>query len=58
MVESAARRPEGAWQMRTGNNRKVVIEDVQCSVGQVVSARVTGFKNTTYLGQIITDQKL
>jgi tRNA-2-methylthio-N6-dimethylallyladenosine synthase len=51
IVESAARRPVGAWQMRTANNRKVVIEGGRFEVGQLVSARVTGFQNTTYLGE-------
>jgi tRNA-2-methylthio-N6-dimethylallyladenosine synthase len=49
-MESAARRPAGAWQIRTPNNRKVVIEGGEDRIGQQVTARITGFKNTTYLG--------
>ena len=51
IVESAARRPEGAWQLRTANNRKVVIQGGQFEIGQRVRARVTDFRNTTYLGE-------
>lgn len=50
IVESPARRPVGAWQMRTSNNRKVVLENGDYEIGQIVEARISGFKNTTYLG--------
>jgi len=51
IVESPARRPAGAWQLRTANNRKVVVEGGQYSVGQAVAVEITGYRNTTYLGR-------
>jgi tRNA-2-methylthio-N6-dimethylallyladenosine synthase len=51
VVESAARRPAGSWQMRTANNRKVVVAADDLRIGQRLTARITGFRNTTYLGE-------
>ena len=53
-VESEARRPAGAWQMRTANNRKVVVSGGPFTVGQPLQARITGFKNTTFLGEVVS----
>ena len=53
VVESAARRPAGAWQLRTANNRKIVVAGGELEIGAPVSARITGFQNTTYLGERI-----
>jgi tRNA-2-methylthio-N6-dimethylallyladenosine synthase len=52
-VESPARRPAGSWQMRTANNRKVVVAGEGMGIGQRLGARITGFQNTTYLGESI-----
>jgi tRNA-2-methylthio-N6-dimethylallyladenosine synthase len=53
IVESPARRPAGSWQMRTANNRKVVVAGEGMGIGQRLGARITGFQNTTYLGESI-----
>jgi tRNA A37 methylthiotransferase MiaB len=51
VVEGPARHPEGAWRLRTANNRKVVLPDGELTVGEVVSVKVAGIKNTTFLGE-------
>jgi tRNA-2-methylthio-N6-dimethylallyladenosine synthase len=53
IVESEARRPANAWQMRTANNRKVVVEGGPFALGQELTARITGYQNTTYLGDVV-----
>ncbi|MBU8869812.1 MAG: tRNA (N6-isopentenyl adenosine(37)-C2)-methylthiotransferase MiaB [Gemmatimonadales bacterium] len=53
VVESPARRPKGAWRLRTANNRKVVISGMELEVGDSVSVRITGHQNTTFLGDAI-----
>ncbi|RKZ16710.1 tRNA (N6-isopentenyl adenosine(37)-C2)-methylthiotransferase MiaB [bacterium] len=53
VVETAARRPAGAMRMRTANNRKVVLTGGKPEVGQIVSARINGFRSSTFLGEIV-----
>jgi tRNA-2-methylthio-N6-dimethylallyladenosine synthase len=53
VAESPARRPAGSWRLRTGNNRKVVLHDVDLQAGQELRIRVTGWTNTTFTGEII-----
>ena len=53
VVETEARRPAGAWQLRTANNRKIVVESGALAVGQVLQARITGHRNTTFLGEAL-----
>jgi len=50
VVECEARRPAGAVRVRTPNNRKIVTEGTGLAVGQRVSVRLTGFRNTTFTG--------
>jgi tRNA-2-methylthio-N6-dimethylallyladenosine synthase len=52
VVEAEARRPAGAMRMRTANNRKVVLAGGTLEIGQLVTARITGHRNTTFLGAI------
>ena len=52
VVETAARRPAGAWQIRTPNNRKVIVMGEGLAVGAQVEVRVTGFRNTTFFGDV------
>jgi tRNA-2-methylthio-N6-dimethylallyladenosine synthase len=56
-VESPARRPAGAWKVRTANNRKVIIKKESLAVGEEVSFRVTGCENTTFWGEILTEAR-
>ena len=53
IAEGPARRPAGSWRLRTGNNRKVVLHDVSLEMGQQVDVRITGFTNTTFVGEIL-----
>ena len=53
IVEGEARRPAGAVRVRTANNRKVVIEGAGLAIGQQVGVRVTGFRNTTFTGELL-----
>jgi tRNA-2-methylthio-N6-dimethylallyladenosine synthase len=53
VVEAEARRPAGAMRMRTANNRKVVLADGRPEIGRQVTVRVTGRRNTTFLGEIL-----
>jgi len=39
-----------SWRLRTANNRKIILHGGDYQVGQSVPARITGFKNTTFLG--------
>ncbi len=57
VIEGEARRPAGAWRMRTANNRKVLLELPDAQVGQRVTARVTGFQNTTFRGEPLKDPR-
>ncbi|MCB1182930.1 tRNA (N6-isopentenyl adenosine(37)-C2)-methylthiotransferase MiaB [bacterium] len=56
VVEGPARHQEAAgdgpsWRLRTGNNRKVILHGGAYEVGQTVPVRITGWKNTTFLGE-------
>ena len=50
IVEDEARRPAGALRVRTANNRKIVIAGQGLALGQPVTVRVTGYRNTTFMG--------
>ena len=50
IVEDEARRPAGALRVRTANNRKVVIDGHGLAIGDPVDVRITGFRNTTFIG--------
>ena len=52
VVEAEARRPEGAWRLRTANNRKVVVIGADLTPNEVCRVRITGYKNTTFSGGI------
>jgi len=52
IVEGAARRPEGSWRLRTANNRKVVLHGGEYKVGDLVDVAITGYRNTTFLGEL------
>ncbi len=53
IVEAPARHPGDSWRVRTPNNRKFVVADnlidQGLKIGDEVSARITGFANTTFL---------
>jgi len=51
VVEEPARRPAGAWQARTANNRKVLLHDGDHRVGDVLEVRVTGWEGTTFTAE-------
>ncbi len=53
VVESEARRPAGAMRIRTANNRKIVTEGAGLAIGQHVTVRVTGYRNTTFTGDVL-----
>ncbi|MFT5315982.1 MAG: hypothetical protein ACI9UK_001821, partial [Candidatus Krumholzibacteriia bacterium] len=38
--------------LRTPNNRKVIVSGGDYEMGQPLRAKVTGFKNTTFLGTV------
>ena len=50
---SRARRPAGAWKARTANNRKVLVPLPDGRPGDMVSVRITGFRSTTFLGELL-----
>ncbi len=55
VVEGRARhqltREDGpAWRLRTANNRKVILQGGEFEVGDRLRTRITGIKNTTFLG--------
>jgi tRNA-2-methylthio-N6-dimethylallyladenosine synthase len=57
VIEGRARHQEehgaaGAWRLRTPNNRKVIVSGGDYEMGQPLRAKVTGFKNTTFLGTV------
>jgi len=52
VVEGEARRPGGHWRLRTANNRKVVVPAAALEAGDRHAVRITGFRNTTFLGEI------
>lgn len=43
---------EGAWRLRTANNRKVILTGGDYEIGQPLEAEITGFKNTTFMGTV------
>lgn len=49
--EGPARRPAGAWRVRTANNRKVVVAGGEVAAGAAVSVRLTGWDATTFFGE-------
>lgn len=51
VCEGPARRPAGAWRLRTANNRKVVVEAPDLAPGQAVDVRLTGWDATTFFGE-------
>ncbi len=51
-VERSARRPAGAWLLRTANNRKVIVKEPDLAVGDAVEVRISGHRNTTFLGTV------
>ncbi len=53
VVERPARRPAGAWQIRTGNNRKVIVVDSDLSENARVRVAITGSRNTTFFGTVL-----
>jgi tRNA-2-methylthio-N6-dimethylallyladenosine synthase len=55
VAEAPARRPAGAWRLRTANNRKVVVEGGEFTPGDRVRVRVTGWRNTTFNGEPVAD---
>jgi tRNA-2-methylthio-N6-dimethylallyladenosine synthase len=52
VVEGPARRPAGHWRLRTANNRKIVVAAAGLAVGESRTVRVTGHRNTTFLGEL------
>jgi tRNA-2-methylthio-N6-dimethylallyladenosine synthase len=50
VVEAPARRPTGAWRLRTANNRKVLVELPAATVGEEWEVRITGCEHTTFHG--------
>ncbi len=53
VVEEPARRPVGHWRLRTANNRKVVARLAAAVPGQVRRVRITGHRNTAFLGEAV-----
>ena len=53
VVEAAARKPEGAWLVRTPNNRKVVVRGEGLGPGDALRVRITGFSHTTFHGEVV-----
>ncbi len=51
-VEREARRPAGAWLLRTANNRKVIVQGPELAVGDAVRVRISGHRNTTFFGSV------
>jgi tRNA-2-methylthio-N6-dimethylallyladenosine synthase len=53
VVEEPARRPEGFWRVRTASNRKILVPLDDPSPGQTVRVRVTGWRNTSFFGDLV-----
>lgn len=53
IVEGPARRPENGWRLRTANNRKLVVEGGDLTVGMQAAVRITGWRNTTFMGELL-----
>jgi len=52
VVEEPARRPAGHWRLRTANNRKIIAAVPGAAAGQMRQIRVTGWRNTSFLGEV------
>ncbi len=52
VVEKPARRPQGSWMLRTGNNRKVIAASPGLAVGDVATVEITGHQYTTFFGSV------
>jgi tRNA-2-methylthio-N6-dimethylallyladenosine synthase len=57
VIEGPARRPATAWRMRTANNRKVILPLEAATIGDEINARITGFVNTTFRGEPLTNSR-
>jgi tRNA-2-methylthio-N6-dimethylallyladenosine synthase len=57
IVEEPARRPAGAWRLRTANNRKVLVEKTPGEIGSQLGVRITGYMNTTFFGEPIDNKR-
>jgi tRNA-2-methylthio-N6-dimethylallyladenosine synthase len=51
VCEGPARRPAGAWRLRTANNRKVVVNGPELPAGDTFDVRLTGWEGTTFFGE-------
>ncbi len=51
VCEGPARRPAGAWRLRTANNRKVVVNEPELPAGTTCDVRLTGWEGTTFFGE-------
>lgn len=56
VVEGHARKQEHqgeglSWRLRTANNRKIIVHGGEYEVGDMVQTRITGIKNTIFLGE-------
>lgn len=49
--EGPARRPPGAWRLRTPNNRKVIVHGPEVPAGAEATVRLTGWEATTFFGE-------
>ena len=50
VAEVPARHPDGHWRLRAANNRKIVVPLDRTEAGRVHRVRVTGWRNTAFLG--------
>lgn len=57
VIEAPARRPAGAWRLRTSNNRKVLLEHPNAGVGEEWVVRITGFDHSTFRGVPLTKSR-
>ena len=53
VADAPARRPVGAWRLRTANNRKVILSGRELEIGEAVSVRITGHRKSTFLGEAV-----
>jgi tRNA-2-methylthio-N6-dimethylallyladenosine synthase len=51
VCEGPARRPAGAWRLRTANNRKVIVQGPELDTGSSLDVRLTGWQGTTFFGE-------
>ncbi|MDX2473682.1 MAG: tRNA (N6-isopentenyl adenosine(37)-C2)-methylthiotransferase MiaB [Candidatus Krumholzibacteria bacterium] len=57
VLEGPARRQDNSaqgpsWRLRTANNRKIILQGGDYEVGDELTARITGYKNTSFLGKV------